>query len=46
MDWVNKNPADGMLCIWLGPLYPFVLVYKPNLAEVCELNERFLSEYY
>ena len=34
MEWVNDHAADGLTCIWFGPLYPFVLLYKPDLIEV------------
>ena len=25
---------EGIMCLWLGPTYPLVLIYKPELAEV------------
>jgi len=34
VEWVNDHAADGLTCIWFGPLYPFVLLYKPELIEV------------
>jgi len=29
LEWVTEHAADGVSCIWLGPLQPFVLLYKP-----------------
>ncbi|KAJ7382903.1 Cytochrome P450 4V2 [Desmophyllum pertusum] len=43
-EWINENTADGLMCIWLGPLYPFVLVYKPELIEVILNSSRHITK--
>ena len=25
---------EGLICIWLGPVYPLTLLFKPEYAEV------------
>ena len=34
-QWVYEYP-NGMFCVWLGPTYPFIFLYKPELVEVSE----------
>ena len=34
LDWMEEYNREGIFCLWLGPTYPSVLIYKPDLAEV------------
>ena len=36
-QWVYEYP-NGMFCVWLGPTYPFIFLYKPELVEVSEFE--------
>ena len=36
-QWVYEYP-NGMFCVWLGPTYPFIFLYKPELVEVSEFD--------
>lgn len=36
-QWVYEYP-NGMFCVWLGPTYPFIFLYKPELVEVGEFD--------
>ena len=31
---MEEYNREGIMCLWLGPTYPLVLIYKPDLAEV------------
>ncbi|KAL9961255.1 hypothetical protein ACROYT_G030164 [Oculina patagonica] len=46
MEWVNEHPTDGLMCIWLGPLYPLVLLYKPELLEVILNSSKHITKSY
>ena len=33
LQWAQQY-YGGIYCLWVGPFYPFVLMYKPELIEV------------
>ena len=34
LDWIEEYNREGIFCVWLGPTYPLVLIYKPDICEV------------
>ncbi|XP_068736583.1 cytochrome P450 4V2-like isoform X1 [Montipora capricornis] len=34
LKWANDYRSVGFYCLWLGPAYPYLLTFKPELAEV------------
>ncbi|KAL9961239.1 hypothetical protein ACROYT_G030147 [Oculina patagonica] len=34
LGWMGELFHEGIMCLWLGPTYPLVLIYKPELVEV------------
>lgn len=34
LKWANDYRSVGFYCLWLGPGYPYLLTFKPELAEV------------
>lgn len=37
LQWADEHWKEGVFCLWLGPLYPYVLTFKPEFAEVRNL---------
>lgn len=35
LQWASEHWNEGIYCIWLGPGHPYLLTFKPELAEVC-----------
>ena len=33
LQWAQQY-RGGIYCLWIGPFYPLVLMYKPELIEV------------
>ncbi|RMX53151.1 hypothetical protein pdam_00021918, partial [Pocillopora damicornis] len=42
-QWVYEYP-NGMFCVWLGPTYPFIFLYKPELVEVVLHSSKYISK--
>ncbi|XP_015750581.1 PREDICTED: cytochrome P450 4V2-like [Acropora digitifera] len=34
LKWANDYTSEGFYCLWLGPGHPYLLTFKPELAEV------------
>jgi len=34
LDWMEEYNREGIMSVWLGPTYPLVLIYEPDLCEV------------
>ena len=34
LKWANDYTTAGFYCLWLGPGHPYLLTFKPELAEV------------
>lgn len=34
---------EGMFCLWFGPAYPVVFVFKPELVEVGQICDVIFS---
>ncbi|XP_078382577.1 cytochrome P450 4C1-like isoform X1 [Oculina patagonica] len=42
-QWTNQFHG-GMFCLWFGPLYTFVLIYKPELVEVILSSSKHMTK--
>ncbi|RMX53150.1 hypothetical protein pdam_00021921, partial [Pocillopora damicornis] len=43
LQWVYEY-HNGMFCLWLGPTYPFIFLYKPELVEVVLHSSKHISK--
>ncbi|XP_022784583.1 cytochrome P450 4V2-like [Stylophora pistillata] len=43
LQWANEY-QNGMFCLWLGPTYPFIFLYKPELVEVVLHSSKHISK--
>ena len=34
LGFTHQYRKEGLMCLWLGPTYPIVFLFKPELAEV------------
>ena len=34
LGFTEQFQKEGLICIWLGPVYPLTLLFKPEYAEV------------
>lgn len=43
LQWAQQF-HDGLYCLWIGPLYPFVVMYKPELVEILLNNSKHTTK--
>lgn len=43
LQWASEY-QNGMFCLWLGPTYPFILLYKPELVELVLHSSKHISK--
>lgn len=43
LQWASEY-QNGMFCLWLGPTYPFIFLYKPELVELVLHSSKHISK--
>ncbi|KAJ7382904.1 Cytochrome P450 4V2 [Desmophyllum pertusum] len=43
LQW-GRQFHGGILCLWLGPMYPLVLIYKPELVEIILHSSKHMTK--
>ena len=43
LAFANQYLKAGMFCLWYGA-YPFVVLFKPELVEVCAIFDELLNK--
>jgi len=44
LDWIEEYNPEGIFCVWLGPTYPLVLIYKPDLCETLLSSSKHITK--
>ncbi|KAM7435004.1 Cytochrome P450 4V2 [Porites harrisoni] len=44
LQWADEHWKEGVFCLWLGPLYPYVLTFKPEFAEILLDSSKHLTK--
>lgn len=44
LGFTDQFRKEGLLCLWLGPTYPLVLLFKPELAEMLLNSSKHITK--
>jgi len=44
LDWMEEYNREGIMSVWLGPTYPLVLIYEPDLCETLLNSSKHITK--